>query len=91
MRIRGARRRRSVDRGFVLSDHVDWPSLLESIDATGAETILLTHGYTAVVAHWLQSQGRDARIIATHYTGERDDASAEPGPPTDTIDLPNPA
>jgi putative mRNA 3-end processing factor len=74
MRIRGARRRRSVDRGFVLSDHVDWPSLLKTIDATGAETILLTHGYTAVVAHWLQSQGKDARVIATRYTGERDDA-----------------
>ena len=53
MRLRGTRRRRSVDRGFVLSDHVDWPALLATIDATGAETILLTHGYTAVVARWL--------------------------------------
>ena len=28
MRIRGTRRRRTVDRGFVLSDHADWPGLL---------------------------------------------------------------
>jgi putative mRNA 3-end processing factor len=77
MRIRGTRRRRSVDRGFVLSDHVDWPGLLAAIGDTGAERILLTHGYTAVVAHWLQSLGKDADVIATRYTGERDDAPEE--------------
>ena len=38
MRLRGTRRRRAIDRGFVLSDHVDWPGLLAAIDATGAET-----------------------------------------------------
>ena len=56
--LRGTRRRRAVDRGFVLSDHVDWPGLLAAIDATGAETVLLTHGYTAVVARWLREQGQ---------------------------------
>ncbi|WP_250846863.1 ligase-associated DNA damage response exonuclease [Aquisphaera insulae] len=80
MRIRGPRRRKSVDRGFVLSDHVDWPSLLAAIDATGAERVLLTHGYTSVVARWLQEQGKDAGILATRYTGERDDASEPEGP-----------
>lgn len=84
MRIRGTRRRKSVDRGFVLSDHADWPSLLQTIEATGAERVLLTHGYTAVIARWLQSQGKDAQVIATRYAGERDDgregeAPAEPG------------
>jgi putative mRNA 3-end processing factor len=77
MRLRGTRRRRAVDRGFVLSDHVDWPGLLAAIDATGAETVLLTHGYTAVVARWLREQGKDAYPVTTRYEGERDDA-AEP-------------
>ena len=77
MRIRGARRRRSVDRGFVLSDHVDWPGLLSAIDSTGAEQIWLTHGYTSVVTRWLQDQGRDAKSITTRYEGERDDAPAD--------------
>jgi putative mRNA 3-end processing factor len=76
MRIRGARRRRAVDRGFVLSDHVDWPGLLGAIDATGAEQVWLTHGYSAVVARWLRDRGLDARVVATHYEGERDDAAA---------------
>jgi putative mRNA 3-end processing factor len=75
MRIRGPRRRRAVDRGFVLSDHVDWPSLLATIEATGAETVWLTHGYSDVVAHWLRSRGKDAQVVATRFTGEAD---AEP-------------
>jgi putative mRNA 3-end processing factor len=73
MRLRGTRRRRAVDRGFILSDHVDWPALLATIDATGAETVWLTHGYTAVVTRWLREQGKDAHAVATRYEGERDD------------------
>ena len=75
MRIRGPRRRRSVDRGFVLSDHADWPGLLSCVKATGATRVLLTHGYTAVLARWLREQGLDASTLATQYEGERDDAS----------------
>jgi putative mRNA 3-end processing factor len=90
MRIRGTRRRRAVDRGFVLSDHADWPGLLAAIDATGAESTYLTHGYTSVVAHWLQTQGKNAGVIATRYTGERDDVAGEsdlPDSPAGTADL----
>lgn len=78
MRVRGARRRRGVDRGFTLSDHVDWPSLLQTIDATGAERVLVTHGYSAIVVRWLREHGRDAEAIATRFEGERDDAPATP-------------
>src|SRR6266540_2426572 len=53
MQLRGARRRRGIDRGFVLSDHADWPGLLSAIQATGAERVWVTHGYTSVVARWL--------------------------------------
>jgi len=63
MAVRGARRRRSVDRGFVLSDHVDWPSLLSAIEACNPETVWLTHGYTASVARFLVERGRDARVL----------------------------
>lgn len=77
MSIRGARRRRSVDRGFVLSDHCDWPGLLAAIEATGAERVLLTHGYTAVVARYLRDHGVEAGLLATRYEGERDDSPAE--------------
>jgi putative mRNA 3-end processing factor len=65
--VRGQRRRRSIDRGFVLSDHVDWPSLLQVVAATGAERVLVTHGYIAPVVRWLREQGVDAYGLDTHF------------------------
>jgi putative mRNA 3-end processing factor len=70
MRLRGARRRESLDRGFVLSDHADWPGLLGAIDATGAERVLVTHGYRAQLVRWLTEQGRDAQSLETRFEGE---------------------
>jgi putative mRNA 3-end processing factor len=70
MAIRGTRRRKAVDRGFVLSDHADWPGLLGAIAATGAQRVGVTHGYTAVLARWLQEQGVDAWVLPTRYEGE---------------------
>ncbi len=63
MRIRGTRRRRSLDRGFVLSDHADWPALLQAIGETRAETVWVTHGYQAPLVRWLEEHGRRARAI----------------------------
>ncbi|HEX6645314.1 MAG TPA: ligase-associated DNA damage response exonuclease [Gemmatimonadales bacterium] len=77
MRVRGARRRRSLDRGFALSDHADWPGLLAAIEATGASTVWVTHGYTSVLTRWLGERGLEARAVATRWEGERD----EPEPP----------
>lgn len=70
MNLRGARRRRSVDRGFVLSDHADWTGLLGAIKETGAEKILVTHGYVNAFAKYLQEQGYNASILETEYEGD---------------------
>ncbi|MGN6391602.1 MAG: ligase-associated DNA damage response exonuclease [Gemmatimonadales bacterium] len=85
MAVRGTRRRRAVDRGFAISDHVDWPSLLAAIDATGAEEIWATHGYTGVLVRWLREQGRSARAVETRFEGERDepDSADDVGGPAD--------
>ena len=77
MAIRGARRRRAVDRGFVMSDHVDWPSLLGAIGETGAERVWVTHGYTNVVVRYLQEQGLDAEVYAGHFEIDDLDANTE--------------
>jgi putative mRNA 3-end processing factor len=79
MQLRGARRRRGVDRGFVLSDHADWPGLQRAIAATGAGRVIVTHGYEAVMVRWLSEQGLEAGAFATEY-GESDDD--EPGADT---------
>ena len=83
MQIRGARRRRAVDRGFVLSDHADWPSLTNAIRATGAERVWVTHGYSAVVARWLREQGIEAGVVQTQFEGERDDATEDIAAPVE--------
>jgi putative mRNA 3-end processing factor len=70
MRIRGARRRRGYDRGFVLSDHADWPSLLQAVAASGAERIFVTHGHTTALARYLADRGFDAHAWTTSYEGE---------------------
>jgi putative mRNA 3-end processing factor len=77
MRIRGARRRRAVDRGFVLSDHVDWPSLLDSVRATGAERVWVTHGYREPVVRWLRDHGVEADAVASRWEGEADDREVD--------------
>ncbi len=84
MRVRGRRRRRAVDRGFVLSDHADWGELNRTIDEAGAETIAVTHGYTDTFAKWLRSRGRTAVTFETRFTGEGlDDPAADPHEPGD--------
>jgi putative mRNA 3-end processing factor len=70
MRLRGTRRRRGADRGFVLSDHVDWNELNRAVKETGAEKIFVTHGYTELFAQWLNSIGVEAHEVKTKFEGE---------------------
>ena len=70
MAFRGARRRRAVDRGFVLSDHCDWQALLKAIKLSGAEKVICTHGYTDIFSKYLRTLGLDARTEKTQFEGE---------------------
>jgi putative mRNA 3-end processing factor len=70
MRVRGNRRRRGYDRGFVLSDHVDWPDLLLTIRESGANKVYATHGYSDTLARYLAGTGLAAEPLATLYEGE---------------------
>jgi len=79
MQLRGARRRRAVDRGFVLSDHADWPGLQQAIAATGAERVIVTHGYEAIMVRWLEEQGLQAGAFETEYDDERADVQKPAG------------
>jgi putative mRNA 3-end processing factor len=73
MQIRGTRRRRNLDRGFVLSDHADWPGLLQAVEASGAERVAVTHGYSQILARWLNEHGKQAWVIPTRFKGEGED------------------
>jgi putative mRNA 3-end processing factor len=95
MKLRGTRRRRAADRGFVLSDHLDWPDLLATVAETGAERVGLTHGSTGPAVRYLQEQGLDAWSLPTRFEGESDegdaaeaDANETPGDAADTEGAP---
>ncbi len=70
MQLRGNRRRRGYERGFVLSDHADWPGLLQSIRESEAKKIYVTHGYSTELARYLAEQGWDAEPLQTLFVGE---------------------
>ncbi|MDA9554791.1 ligase-associated DNA damage response exonuclease [Pelobium sp.] len=72
MAIRGAKKRRAVDRGFILSDHADWDGLISAIKATDCETVYLTHGYTASFSRYLLELGYDAREAKTLYGNDEE-------------------
>lgn len=76
MRLRGPRRRRNFDRGFVLSDHADWPGLLSAIEATGAQRVLVTHGYVDTLVRYLREErGLDAAPLESRFEGEEGSAA----------------
>jgi putative mRNA 3-end processing factor len=76
MRLRGTRRRRGVDRGFVLSDHADWPGLQSAIGATGAARVIVTHGQVEPMVRWLREQGLQAGAFSTQYGDDAVEADA---------------
>ena len=87
MQIRGHRRRRAIDRGFVLSDHADWPGLLSAIQQTGAEQVWVTHGSIAPMVRWLNEQGIAAMGLQTQFSEEDSSEAAIPLEPEE-VDAP---
>lgn len=77
MRLRGSRRRQAWDRGFVLSDHADWPSLLRTIEETGARRVLAMHGHADALVAYLRARGLAAEVLALHHRPATLDAAAE--------------
>jgi putative mRNA 3-end processing factor len=70
MRVRGVRRQRAYDRGFVISDHADWPALLQTIHESGASRVFATHGHAEPLARHLADQWYEAGVIRTAWEGE---------------------
>jgi putative mRNA 3-end processing factor len=78
MRVRGVRRQRAFDRGFVLSDHADWRALLSTIDETGASRVLVTHGWSDALARYLgETRGIETRTLKTAFEGEAGELAAD--------------
>ncbi len=77
MSVRGAKNRRAVDQGFILSDHADWNDLNTAVKNTGAEKVFVTHGFTSVFSRWLNENNIAAAEVHTMY-GVEDDENSTP-------------
>jgi len=75
MQVRGARRWRSADAGFAISDHADWKDLLTAIKSSEAEKVFVTHGQTHVLSKYLNEIGIEAEPVVTQFGQEEDDES----------------
>lgn len=88
MAIRGIRRRRGFDRGFVLSDHADFPGLLSAVEASRARRVYVTHGSSAAFARFLCERGIEASVLATRFAGEDGSDHSDDGDPSAGVDPP---
>lgn len=77
MHVRGNRRRQALDRGFVLSDHADWPGLLETIEETECEEVYVTHGFSDVLVRHLRERGWTAHVLETRFRGESEEGDSD--------------
>lgn len=75
MQVRGARRWRSADAGFAISDHADWSGLLAAIKATEAEHVYVTHGQTASFSKYLNEIGISSSVVTTEFGNEAEEAA----------------
>jgi putative mRNA 3-end processing factor len=72
MRVRGRARQRNVELPLIISDHCDWPELLQTIEETGAGEIWVTHGREDALVHQITKMGRKGRALA--LVGREDEA-----------------
>lgn len=88
MALRGAKNRRAVDQGFILSDHVDWPDLNTAVIESEAEKVYVTHGYTSIFSRWLNENGIEAGEVTTMYGNEEEteDRATGDGPEAEGIE-----
>jgi len=77
MAVRGQKRRRAVDKGFIMSDHADWIGLLTAIKATEAQNIYVTHGYSHIFSRYLNESGYNAQVLETLFEGENIDQQGD--------------
>jgi len=71
MQIRGNRRWKAVDAGFPISDHADWRGLVETVKATEAEKVYVTHGSVATFSKYLNEIGIPSEELKTEYGDEQ--------------------
>jgi putative mRNA 3-end processing factor len=64
MRVRARARQHGVELPLVISDHCDWPELVQTIGETEAEEVWVTHGREDALVHQIALMGKRGRALA---------------------------
>jgi putative mRNA 3-end processing factor len=64
MRVRARARQVGVELPLVISDHCDWPELIQTIVETQAEEVWVTHGREDALVHQIGLMGKRGRALA---------------------------
>jgi putative mRNA 3-end processing factor len=72
MRIRARARQRGVELPLIISDHADWPELVQTIKDVGAGEIWITHGRDDALTLQCEAMGLKARALSMVGYGEEE-------------------
>ena len=86
MQVRGNVRRQNIDAGFALSDHADWKGLLQTVKATGAEKVFVTHGFQSVFSRYLNENGIEAAEVKTEFSNSEEEIAESTVDPESTVE-----
>jgi putative mRNA 3-end processing factor len=79
MRVRQRAKAGGIELPLIISDHADWPELLQTIADVGAPEIWVTHGNEEALIHAAQLRGVRARALRlVGYDDAGDDTVIEP-------------
>lgn len=80
MRIRARAKQSGVELPLVISDHVDWNDLTETIPLTGCEELWITHGEEGALLRWAEIVGLPARPLHLVGYGDEEQDNVEAAP-----------
>ena len=72
MRIRARAKQSGIELPLVISDHADWPELIQTLEDVGASEVWVTHGRDDALVYQAQLNG--FRAQALHLLGYEDDS-----------------
>lgn len=64
MQVRGRARQRNIELPIIISDHCDWPQLLQTIEETGASDLWVTHGREEALVYEAGRRGINAKALS---------------------------
>jgi putative mRNA 3-end processing factor len=73
MQIRARSKQRKAELPLIISDHCDWPELLQTLKQVNPQELWVTHGREAALVHQAQLMGYQAKALSLIGRSDGDD------------------